>query len=78
MKRVLTAVPKLARAAAAASVLAGACGGCNVFEFAPHIWASGGDVLSEDVGEVRVIHGAELGDRTADALEVSLQPLRHE
>jgi multiple sugar transport system substrate-binding protein len=28
--------------------IAGACGGCNVFEFAPHIWASGGDVLSED------------------------------
>jgi multiple sugar transport system substrate-binding protein len=27
---------------------AGACGGCNVFEFAPHIWASGGDILSED------------------------------
>jgi multiple sugar transport system substrate-binding protein len=27
---------------------AGACGGCNVFEFAPHIWASGGDVLSDD------------------------------
>jgi multiple sugar transport system substrate-binding protein len=27
---------------------AGACGGCNVFEFAPHIWASGGDVLSGD------------------------------
>jgi multiple sugar transport system substrate-binding protein len=27
---------------------AGACGGCNVFEFTPHIWASGGDVLSED------------------------------
>jgi multiple sugar transport system substrate-binding protein len=27
---------------------AGACGGCNVFEFAPHIWASGGDVLNED------------------------------
>ncbi|SDV02676.1 carbohydrate ABC transporter substrate-binding protein, CUT1 family [Microlunatus sagamiharensis] len=27
---------------------AGACGGCNVFEFAPHVWASGGDVLSED------------------------------
>ena len=24
---------------------AGACGGCNVFEFAPHIWASGGDIL---------------------------------
>ena len=27
---------------------AGACGGCNVFELTPHIWASGGDVLSED------------------------------
>lgn len=27
---------------------AGACGGCNVFEFAPHIWASGGTVLSAD------------------------------
>ena len=27
---------------------AGACGGCNVFEFTPHIWASGGDVLSQD------------------------------
>jgi multiple sugar transport system substrate-binding protein len=27
---------------------AGACGGCNVFEFAPHVWASGGDVLSDD------------------------------
>lgn len=27
---------------------AGSCGGCNVFEFAPHVWASGGDVLSGD------------------------------
>jgi multiple sugar transport system substrate-binding protein len=27
---------------------AGACGGCNVFEFTPHVWASGGDVLSAD------------------------------
>jgi multiple sugar transport system substrate-binding protein len=27
---------------------AGACGGCNIFEFAPHVWASGGDVLSSD------------------------------
>src|SRR3954453_18548435 len=27
---------------------AGACGGCNVFEFTPHVWASGGDVLSSD------------------------------
>jgi multiple sugar transport system substrate-binding protein len=28
--------------------IAGQCGGCNVFEFTPHIWASGGDVLSPD------------------------------
>src|SRR3954468_4619470 len=27
---------------------AGACGGCNVFEPTPHIWGSGGDVLSSD------------------------------
>src|SRR3954452_18536037 len=27
---------------------AGACGGCNIFELTPHIWASGGDVLSAD------------------------------
>ena len=29
-------------------VMAGACGGCNVFETAPYIWASGGDILSQD------------------------------
>ncbi|WP_269811304.1 ABC transporter substrate-binding protein [Kineosporia rhizophila] len=29
-------------------VMAGSCGGCNIFEFAPHVWASGGEVLSED------------------------------
>ncbi|MEV7628339.1 sugar ABC transporter substrate-binding protein [Actinoplanes sp. NPDC089786] len=28
--------------------MAGQCGGCNVFEVAPHIWASKGDILSED------------------------------
>jgi multiple sugar transport system substrate-binding protein len=27
---------------------AGSCSGCNIFEFAPHVWASGGDVLSSD------------------------------
>ncbi len=27
---------------------AGACAGCNAFTFLPFIWASGGDVLSED------------------------------
>ncbi|MBT0773727.1 sugar ABC transporter substrate-binding protein [Kineosporia sp. J2-2] len=29
-------------------VMAGQCGGCNIFEFAPHVWASGGEVLSDD------------------------------
>jgi len=29
-------------------VFAGSCGGCNIFEFAPHVWASGGEVLSQD------------------------------
>ncbi|KPC53430.1 ABC transporter substrate-binding protein [Amantichitinum ursilacus] len=26
----------------------GACGGCQIFTFAPYIWASGGDILSAD------------------------------
>jgi multiple sugar transport system substrate-binding protein len=26
----------------------GACGGCNIFTLTPYIWASGGDVLSDD------------------------------
>lgn len=26
----------------------GSCGGCNIFTFAPYIWASGGDVLGAD------------------------------
>jgi multiple sugar transport system substrate-binding protein len=29
-------------------VIAGECAGCNVFEFTPHVWASGGEVLSDD------------------------------
>jgi multiple sugar transport system substrate-binding protein len=28
--------------------MAGQCGGCNVFEFAPHVWAGGGKILSDD------------------------------
>ncbi len=40
---------------------AGACGGCNVFEFTPHIWASGGDVLSEDGKQAR-LDSAEVTD----------------
>jgi multiple sugar transport system substrate-binding protein len=30
------------------------CGGCQVFEFTPLLWASGGDVLSEDGSHVAV------------------------
>jgi multiple sugar transport system substrate-binding protein len=30
---------------------AGSCAGCNAFTFLPLIWASGGDVLSEDYSE---------------------------
>ncbi|WP_091177902.1 ABC transporter substrate-binding protein [Microlunatus flavus] len=40
---------------------AGACGGCNVFEFAPHIWASGGDVLSED-GKQATLDSPQVSD----------------
>lgn len=29
-------------------VFSGACAGCNNFEFSPHIWASGGDILNAD------------------------------
>jgi len=29
----------------------GSCAGCNAFTFLPYIWASGGDVLSEDFSE---------------------------
>lgn len=28
--------------------MAGQCGGCNIFETAPHMWASGGQILSDD------------------------------
>ena len=40
---------------------AGSCGGCNIFEFAPHVWASGGDVLSED-GKKALFDSAEVTD----------------
>lgn len=39
---------------------AGSCGGCNVFEFTPHIWASGGDVLSDD-GSKATFDSPEVG-----------------
>lgn len=39
---------------------AGACGGCNVFEFTPHIWASGGDVLADN-GTKATLNTPEVG-----------------
>ncbi|RKS73899.1 multiple sugar transport system substrate-binding protein [Motilibacter peucedani] len=41
--------------------MAGQCGGCNVFEFAPHVWASGGDILSED-GKTAKLDSPEVTD----------------
>ncbi|MCX4905248.1 sugar ABC transporter substrate-binding protein [Streptomyces sp. NBC_00878] len=41
--------------------IAGQCGGCQVFEFTPHIWASGGDVLSAD-GKKALFDTAEVTD----------------
>ena len=40
---------------------AGACGGCNVFEFTPHVWASGGDVLSQD-GKKATLNTPQVAD----------------
>jgi multiple sugar transport system substrate-binding protein len=34
-------------------VFAGQCAGCNIFEFTPHVWASGGEVLSDDGTKAR-------------------------
>ncbi|WP_329310921.1 ABC transporter substrate-binding protein [Streptomyces sp. NBC_01262] len=44
--------------------IAGQCGGCNVFEFTPHIWASGGDVLSAD-GKKALFDTPEVTDALA-------------
>ena len=41
--------------------IAGQCGSCNVFEFTPHIWASGGDVLSAD-GKKALFDTSEVTD----------------
>ncbi len=40
---------------------AGACGGCNVFEFTPYIWASGGSVLSDD-GKKATLDSSQVTD----------------
>lgn len=44
--------------------MAGQCGGCNVFELAPHVWASGGKILSED-GRTAMFDSPELTDTLA-------------
>jgi multiple sugar transport system substrate-binding protein len=41
--------------------MAGQCGGCNVFETAPHIWASGGKILSDD-GKTASFNSQEVTD----------------
>jgi len=40
---------------------AGQCGGCNGFEFAPHVWASGGDILSQD-GKTATLDSQQVTD----------------
>ena len=44
--------------------IAGQCGGCQVFEFTPHIWASGGDVLTAD-GKKALFDTPEVTDALA-------------
>ncbi|GGJ65871.1 ABC transporter substrate-binding protein [Streptomyces brasiliensis] len=41
--------------------LAGQCGGCNIFETAPHIWASGGKILSDD-GKTAMFNSPQVTD----------------
>ncbi|MCU1572218.1 MAG: hypothetical protein JWO93_300 [Micrococcaceae bacterium] len=41
--------------------MAGQCGGCNIFEFTPSVWASGGDVLSED-GKTATLDSPQVTD----------------
>ncbi|MCX5571424.1 sugar ABC transporter substrate-binding protein [Kaistia sp. K-TC2] len=42
----------------------GACGGCNIFTFTPLIWASGGDILSED-GSKATLDSPQMRDAIA-------------
>lgn len=42
-------------------VFGGGCASCNIFEFTPHIWASGGDVLSSD-GQTAKLDSPEVTD----------------
>ncbi|WP_336855519.1 sugar ABC transporter substrate-binding protein [Sinomonas albida] len=41
--------------------MAGQCGGCNVFEFTPTVWASGGSILSDD-GKTAKLDSQEVTD----------------
>lgn len=41
--------------------MAGQCGGCNIFEFAPHVWASDGKVLSDD-GKTAMFDSSQVTD----------------
>jgi multiple sugar transport system substrate-binding protein len=41
--------------------MAGQCGGCNIFETAPHVWASGGKILSDD-GKTATFDSPEVTD----------------
>jgi multiple sugar transport system substrate-binding protein len=43
------------------TAISGACGGCNIFQLTPHIWASGGNVLSDD-GAKALLDTPEVGD----------------
>src|SRR6266568_2346493 len=40
----------------------GACGGCNIFTFAPYIWASGGDVLNSDGTKATIASSPQVKD----------------
>lgn len=42
-------------------VFSGACGGCNIFELGPHVWASGGSLLSDD-GLTSTLDSSEVTD----------------
>ncbi len=42
-----------------------ACAGCNAFTFLPFIWASGGDVLSDDYSEATITTDPTVGEALA-------------
>ncbi len=42
-------------------VFSGACGGCNIFELGPHVWASGGNLISDD-GKTAMMNSSQVTD----------------